>query len=195
MKAKETYSAFSTITILIIMCVISPTFMLPGLLVLPIFFAIGKLYINTSRDLKRLESVRRSLLYQQFEESLNGVITIRAYNHGKCFLDDARDKLDKHSQAYSYPCAANAWLAFRVDIMSSLVTFFAGAFIVINECKIDPGAAGLSLTYAITFVDYIIWLVKLYGKNKQNMVSWMGFLLIAILMLIVAGSRVYRCLI
>lgn len=188
------HSAFSVLTILIIICVISPTFILPGLLILPVFFAIGKLYINTSRDLKRLESVQRSPLYQHFEESLNGVVTIRAYNHEKRFLDDARDKLDKHSQAYFYLWAANAWLAFRVDIMSSLIAFFAGAFIVFNEGNIDPGAAGLSLTYAITFADYMIWLVKLYGENEQNMVSWVSFLLMAILMLRVTGSRESRSL-
>lgn len=165
------HAAFSVLTILVILCVISPTFILPGLLILPIFFAIGKLYIDTSRDLKRLESVQRSPLYQHFEESLNGIVTIRAYNHEKRFLDEARNRLDNHSKAYFYLWAANAWLAFRVDATSALIAFLAGAFIVINEGKIDPGAAGLSLTYAITFTEHMIWLVKLYGENEQNMVS------------------------
>jgi hypothetical protein len=33
--------------------------------------------VNSSRDLKRLESVQRSPLYQQFGETLNGIVTIR----------------------------------------------------------------------------------------------------------------------
>lgn len=73
------HAAFSALTIWILISVITPAFLLPGLLISLLYFGIGKLYINTSRDLKRLESIQRSPLYQHFEETLAGVITIRAY--------------------------------------------------------------------------------------------------------------------
>ena len=37
--------------------------------------------------------------------------------------------------------------------------------------KISPGAAGLSLTYAVTFIEHVLWLVRLYAINEQNMNS------------------------
>ena len=40
---------------------------------------------------------------------------------------------------------------------------------VANVGKIDAGAAGLSLTYALTFNESILWLVRLYADNEQNM--------------------------
>ncbi|KAL9606451.1 MAG: hypothetical protein Q9179_000367 [Wetmoreana sp. 5 TL-2023] len=36
---------------------------------------------------------------------------------------------------------------------------------------ISPGAAGLSLTFAITFMEHILWLIRLYSVNEQNMNS------------------------
>lgn len=43
---------------------------------------------------------------------------------------------------------------------------------VLSVGKIDAGLAGLSLTYAITFTDNILWLVRLYAINEQNMNSY-----------------------
>lgn len=165
------HAAFSALTIWILISVITPAFLLPGILISLVYFTIGKLYINTSRDLKRLESIQRSPLYQHFEETLAGVITIRAYGHEQRFFDESVHRLDNHSRPFLYLGATNTWLAFRVDVTSALISFFAGAFVVIYSNKIDPGAAGLSLSYAITFTEHVLWLVKFYGQNEQNMVS------------------------
>jgi len=36
---------------------------------------------------------------------------------------------------------------------------------------LDAGLAGLSLTYAITFTEHILWVVRLYSLNEMNMNS------------------------
>jgi ABC-type multidrug transport system fused ATPase/permease subunit len=65
----------------------------------------------------------------------------------------------------------NRWLSIRVDTAGALVSFFAGTFILLNIDKLDAGLAGLSLTYAITFTEHILWLVRLYSLNEMNMNS------------------------
>jgi ABC-type multidrug transport system fused ATPase/permease subunit len=52
-----------------------------------------------------------------------------------------------------------------------LVSFFAGAFIIMNIDTLDAGLAGLSLTYAITFTEHMLWVVRLYSLNEMNMNS------------------------
>jgi ABC-type multidrug transport system fused ATPase/permease subunit len=52
-----------------------------------------------------------------------------------------------------------------------LVSFFAGVFILRNIDTLDAGLAGLSLTYAITFTEHILWVVRLYSLNEMNMNS------------------------
>ena len=142
-----------------------------GVFVALIYFVIGKLYINSSRDLKRIESLQRSPLYQELDETLAGIATIRAYGHENRFFQEALARLDSHSRAFLYLWATNAWLAFRVDVTSALISFLAGAFVVTSAGKISPDTADLSLTYAITFTEHVLWLVRLYAVNEQNMNS------------------------
>ena len=165
------HAAFSALTIWIVISIITPLFILPSILVVVLYFVIGKSYINSSRDLKRIESLQRSPLYQQLEEILAGNVTIRAYGHERRFFQEALARLDAHSRAFLYLWATNAWFAFRVDITSALISFLAAAFVVTSAGKISVGAAGLSLTFALTFTEHIMWLIRLYAVNEQNMNS------------------------
>lgn len=161
----------TVICIVVLISVITPRFLIAALFISITYFAIGKFYLSSSTDLKRLESVQRSPLYQQFGETLSGVTTIRAYGDEQRFIRDNQHRVDTHHRPFIYLWAANRWLALRVDVTGAMVSFFAGVFIILSIGKIDAGAAGLSLTYAVTFTENVLWLVRLYASNEQNMNS------------------------
>jgi ABC-type multidrug transport system fused ATPase/permease subunit len=161
----------SIITIVILISVITPAFLIAGVFISILYFLIGRFYINSSRDLKRLESVHRSPLYQQFGETLSGMTTIRAYGDERRFIRENLAKINTQHRPFIYLWAANRWLAFRVDVVGALVAFFAGTFVVLSVGRIDAGAAGLALTYAVTFTENVLWFVRLYSANEQNMNS------------------------
>lgn len=150
---------------------ITPGFLIAGVFISALYFFVGKFYLRSSRDLKRIESVQRSPLFQQFGETLNGITTIRAYGDEKRFVRDNMLRINTHSRPFIYLWAANRWLAFRIDLVGDLVAFFAGAFIVSSIGTIDAGSAGLSLSYAISFTENVLWMVRLYSMNEQNMNS------------------------
>ena len=129
------------------------------------------LYIHSSRDLKRIESVQRSPLYQAFGETLSGIVTIRAYGDESRFISENHHRVNTHNRPFVYLWATNRWLAVRADLAGALVAFSAGVFVMRSSGTIDPGAAGLSLSYAITVTEIVLWLVRLYGSNEQNMNS------------------------
>lgn len=162
---------FSMISIVVLISVITPGFLIAGFFITIIYFAIGQFYLRSSRDLKRLESVQRSPLYQQFGETLSGIVTIRAYGDERRFIRDNQTRVDTHNRPFIYLWAANRWLALRVDFTGALVAFFAGVFVILRIGTIDPGSAGLSLTYAVMFTENVLWLVRLYSMNEQNMNS------------------------
>lgn len=165
------HAAFSALTIWLVISITTPLFILPSLLVVLLYFIIGKLYIHASRDLKRIESLQRSPLYDYLDEILSGVVTIRAYGHETRFFQGAQARLDTYSKVSYSLSATTVWFAFRVDVTSALISFLAGAFVVVSAGKISPAAAGLSLTSALTFTEHIMWLVQLYALNEQNMNS------------------------
>lgn len=165
------HTVASVITIVILISVVTPAFLIPGIFISAIYVATGLFYIRSSRDLKRLESVQRSPLFQHFGETLSGVVTIRAYGDEARFIGDSNTKVNTHNRPFIYLWATNRWLAFRVDCTGALVSFFSALFVVMNVGKIDAGAAGLSLSYAITFTQTVLWVVRLYAANEQNMNS------------------------
>ncbi|KAF2219714.1 bile acid-transporting ATPase [Elsinoe ampelina] len=159
----------SIITIIILISAITPQFLIAAVFISILYFLIGSFYINSSRDLKRLESVQRSPLYQQFGETLSGMTTIRAYGDERRFIRENIQKINTHSRPFIFLWAANRWLAFRVDIVGALVSFFTGVFVILSVGRIDAGAAGLAMTYAVTFTENVLWFVRLYSMNEQNM--------------------------
>ncbi|KAF2637665.1 ATP-dependent bile acid permease-like protein [Massarina eburnea CBS 473.64] len=161
----------SIITIVILISIITPGFLIAGFFITILYALIGRFYINSSRDLKRLESVHRSPLYQQFGETLSGMTTIRAYGDERRFIRENLTKINTQHRPFIYLWAANRWLAFRVDVVGALVSFFAGIFVLRSVGTIDAGAAGLALTYAVTFTENVLWFVRLYSANEQNMNS------------------------
>lgn len=165
------HSLASVIMIVVLISVITPGFLIAGIFITLLYSALGAVYINSSRDLKRLESVQRSPLYQQFGETLNGIVTIRAYGDRSRFATDNHRRINSYNRPHIYLWASNRWLAFRVDMTGAMVSFFSAAFVLLNIGKVDAGAAGLSLTYAVTFTENILWLVRLYADVQQNMNS------------------------
>ncbi|KAK6541507.1 hypothetical protein TWF694_007315 [Orbilia ellipsospora] len=165
------HSLAYVMTIIVLITAITPGFLIAGIAITTIYYLIGSFYLRASRDLKRLESVQRSPLYQHFGETLAGITTIRAYGDERRFVRDNLEKIDKHNRPFFYLWVANRWLAWRCDVAGSLVSFFAGVFVILSVGKIDAGLAGLSLTYAISFNDNVLWVVRLYAMNEQNMNS------------------------
>ncbi|TVY84175.1 ATP-dependent bile acid permease [Lachnellula suecica] len=163
--------ALAIFVTIVLITVITPGFLVAGIFISALYFVVGKFYLRSSRDLKRIESVQRSPLFQQFGETLSGITTIRAYGDEKRFIRDNMLRINTHSRPFIYLWGANRWLAFRMDAIGDLVAFFAGAFVVLSIGKIDAGSAGLSLSYAITFTENVLWLVRLYAVNEQNMNS------------------------
>jgi len=163
--------ALAIVVTVALITAITPGFLIAAIVIGAMYFFVGKFYLRSSRDLKRLESVQRSPLFQQFGETLSGITTIRAYGDERRFVRDNMLRINTHSRPFIYLWGANRWLAFRIDVVGDLVAFFAGAFVVLNIGTIDAGSAGLSLTYAISFTENVLWMVRLYAMNEQNMNS------------------------
>ena len=161
-------SLFGLVMIIVLISSITPGFFLPAAALTLTYFGIGFIYIRSSRDLKRLESAQRSPIYQQFGETLSGVTTIRAYGDETRFAQENATRVNNYNRPFIYLWATNRWLALRVDLAGAFVSFFASVFVILNVGKIDAGAAGLSLTYAVMFNEQILWLVRLWATTEQN---------------------------
>lgn len=97
-------SAFSDIltvvTIVILISFITPAFLIAGVVITAIFMVIGAAYFKSRVELKRLESISRSPIFQHFGETLNGVSTIRAYGDERRFILENLRKINDNNRPF-----------------------------------------------------------------------------------------------
>jgi hypothetical protein len=53
-----------------------------------VYYQAGSIYGQTSRDMRRLDSITKSPLYSLFGETVSGVAVLRAFGGSECMLGD-----------------------------------------------------------------------------------------------------------
>lgn len=136
-----------------------------------LYFYIQRVYVATSRQLKRIESVSRSPIYSHFLETINGASTIRAFSQQQHFIRDNFYRTDENQVAYYLSISSNRWLAIRLEFLGNCMILFAGLFAVISRDKIMSGLVGMSLTYSLEITDTLNWLVRMTSELETNLVA------------------------
>ena len=134
-------------------------------------FVILRIYVATSRQLKRLESVSRSPIYSQFGETINGASTIRAYGLEKQFIRHSQLMVDENQKANFPSVISNRWLAVRLETVGNLIIFCASLLAVLGRGNLTPGLVGLSVSYALSVTQTLNWLVRMTSEVETNIVA------------------------
>lgn len=107
--------AFSFLTNVGVIVVVSPRFIPPAVLIIFLYARYALMFVKTSRDLRRLESNARSPIFSKFGETLQGIVTVRAFGGERRFLKGLWDSVDR-MQAVAYSSAmSNRYLLWRFD--------------------------------------------------------------------------------
>lgn len=141
---------------------------LPMLLV---FVVTGLYFKKTSRELKRLEGITRTPVFNLFGETLNGLQTIRAFRMQNRFAQLNKDAIDTNTSLYFSYWAAGRWLAVRLDWLSVVVIFVLTLYLVISKGQIDSVVAGISLSYSLMLTSMIQWFVRSADQTDNAMTS------------------------
>ncbi|XP_041776522.1 multidrug resistance-associated protein 1-like isoform X1 [Anopheles merus] len=162
---------FSVIGVFVVIGISTPIFLaiVPPLMI--IYYFVQRFYIETSRQLKRLESVTRSPIYSHFGESIGGQSTIRAYAQQERFIRESEHRVD-YNQLVTYPTIlANRWLGVRLEIIGSLVILFAALFAILARDTIGQATVGLSISYALQISNVLSFLVRMTAEVETNIVA------------------------
>ena len=65
-----------------------PLFLIPAFFIGMLYRQLAIGYLNTGRDLRRMESNSRSPIFSGFGEMLEGLVSVRAFSAERRFLDD-----------------------------------------------------------------------------------------------------------
>jgi len=136
-----------------------------------LYFYIQRVYVATSRQLKRIESVSRSPIYSHFLETITGATTIRAFSQQQRFIRDNYSRTDENQVAYYLSISSNRWLAIRLEFIGNCLILCAGLFAVLSRDKIMSGLVGMSLTYSLEVTDTLNWFVRMTSDLETDLVA------------------------
>ena len=136
-----------------------------------IFFFVQTVYVSTSRQLKRLESISRSPIYSHFSETLTGTTTIRAFGMNEEFIMESERKVDFNQVCYYPSIIGYRWLSICLENTGNLLTFAAAIFAVLAGGSVEPGQVGLIISYALNVTAVLTWLVRTTADVETNVVA------------------------
>ncbi|XP_032473157.1 canalicular multispecific organic anion transporter 2 isoform X5 [Phocoena sinus] len=164
-------SFYNSISTLVVIVASTPLFAVVILPLAVLYLFVQRLYVATSRQLKRLESVSRSPIYSHFLETVTGSSVIRAYGRSQDFEAISDAKVDTNQRSCYPYIASNRWLGVRVEFVGNCVVFFTALFAVIGRSSQSPGLVGLSVSYALQVTLALNWMIRTLSDLESNIVA------------------------
>ncbi|XP_033189527.1 ATP-binding cassette sub-family C member 4 isoform X1 [Bombus vancouverensis nearcticus] len=156
---------------LAVSCIINPLFLIPIVFLGTVFYWIRKVFLRTSKNIKRMEGMTRSPVFTHLNATLNGLSTIRAY----CAQDILRKEFDKlqdvHTSTVYMYIVASTGFGFSLDVFcfvfTSLVIF---SFLLLQQ-SFSGGEVGLAITQVMAMTGMIQWGMRQNAEVANQMMS------------------------
>jgi ATP-binding cassette, subfamily C (CFTR/MRP), member 1 len=134
-----------------------------------LFILASGYYRSSAREVKRFESVLRSVVFAKFGEGLSGVATIRAYGLKDTFTNALRKSIDDMNSAYYLTFSNQRWLSIRLDLIGNLLVFTTGVLVVTSRFSVSPSIGGLVLSYILGIVQMLQFTVRQLAEVENGM--------------------------
>ncbi|GAB9477870.1 Multidrug resistance-associated protein abc superfamily, partial [Globisporangium polare] len=136
-----------------------------------VFVFVALYFQKTSREVKRIEGVTRTPVYNLFNETLTGLHTIRAFKMESKFIELNKQAVDVNTTAYFTYWSAGRWLAVRLDWMSVVIIFVVSIYLVGTKGQISAVVGGISLTYSLMLTSVVQTTVRAVDRTDNSMTS------------------------
>ncbi|KAI2616070.1 P-loop containing nucleoside triphosphate hydrolase protein [Hypoxylon sp. NC1633] len=137
-----------------------------SLLAASAFYAVR--YLNGARPTKRLESITKSPVFEQFGSALTGVQTIRSFDKTQTYIQRMYKKLDDWTVASWHLWLFIRWMGWRMSVMGSFFASFVAMLIILSP-DIDAALAGFGLAFALEFSNHVMWTIRHYANVELEM--------------------------
>lgn len=135
------------------------------------FVGITNFYQASSREVKRLEAVQRSFVYNNFNEVLGGMQTIKAYKSNDRFLLKNDKLINKMNEAYFITIANQRWISLHLDVVACSLAFVIAMLSVTRQFSINAASVGLVVTYSLQLAGLMSLILRAYTQIENEMNS------------------------
>ena len=141
-----------------------------GILVLILIF-LAIFCRATAREVKRHESVFRSVVFARFVEGLSGISTLRTYTMQSTFLLKILEAADDANSASFTTLAVQRWLGLRQDAATIVLVLVMGFLVIVYRHSQEPSISGLVLSLMLANVQVVQVVVREWSDVESAMNS------------------------
>ncbi|KAJ6035663.1 uncharacterized protein N7446_010423 [Penicillium canescens] len=150
--------------------IVSPWLIIPAVILCIICVSYGRIYLNTAREIRRLESVSKSSIFEQVRSALSGLLTIRAEGKTPLYVNKVTEEIDKYARAHWQLWLFNCWLAFRMDVLGAIFAMVA-SILVVSTPSVNASLAGFAISFALKMAQSMSLTVRRYATLELSMNS------------------------
>ncbi|CAH1105144.1 unnamed protein product, partial [Psylliodes chrysocephalus] len=145
--------------------------MIPTILIGILFYVMRVIFLETSRDVKRVESVTRSPIYTHLTASLTGLTTIRAFKAQEILKNEFDKYQNLHSAAFFMYLGANRTFGFWLDFICVIYIALVIVALLFLKSEQFGGNMGLALTQAMGLTGMFQWGMRQWSELENQMTS------------------------
>ena len=105
-----TQTGFMLLGSVVTVCIVNFWILIAIPIILAGFFALRSLYMKSSRQVKRIDSISRSPIYSHLSETLDGLTSIRAFGVANKFMDEHIKTQEDNGRAFFTYLSMARWL-------------------------------------------------------------------------------------
>lgn len=162
----------ANLTGVIIMCIIYlPWFAIAVPFIVFMYVFVADHYQASGREIKRMEAVQRSFVYNNFNEVLGGLDTIKAYKSEQRFLMKSDFLINRMNEAGYLVVSVQRWVSITVDILAAIFALIISLLCVTRQFKVNAGSVGVMLTYVLQLPGLMNALLRAQTQTENDMNS------------------------
>ncbi|KAH7310266.1 ABC transporter [Rhexocercosporidium sp. MPI-PUGE-AT-0058] len=114
-------------------------------LIVGVLYIVQRFYLRTSRQLRLLEIETKAPIFSHFIETLNGLVTIRAFGWTEAYKNKNLRLVDASQKPYYLLLCIQRWLTLVLDLTVAGIAILLIILAVFLRDKINPGLLGIAL--------------------------------------------------
>uniref|UniRef100_A0A182M010 Uncharacterized protein n=1 Tax=Anopheles culicifacies TaxID=139723 RepID=A0A182M010_9DIPT len=129
-------------------------------------------HLKVARALKRFEASSRSPIILQYNETMQGIDTIKAYDAEERFLRLFFERIDTHQNYIYHNNSARRWIGVRLEFIGAIVIYYVALLTVSNQSMVGLTFVGIIVSYVLRLIPSLNSLLLATGALEENIISF-----------------------
>uniref|UniRef100_A0A182IVJ8 Uncharacterized protein n=1 Tax=Anopheles atroparvus TaxID=41427 RepID=A0A182IVJ8_ANOAO len=156
---------------IVVTVIVNPMFLVPLFLLGIVFWFVRRIFLKTSKNIKRLEGITRSPVFSHLAASLAGLPTIRAFGAQGELIREFDAHQDIHTASFYMFITASSAFGFALDLLCLVFVFIVVfSFLVLDQHAFGD-RVGLAITQAMALTGMMQWGIRQSAEVANFMMS------------------------